>query len=186
MDNQICLARVVGHLMGGGNVTRRYLRYNNKNKFLLENFKNNMASIFPNIHFIEGAVNSGTSFVQVQNKKLIEYLLGLCKNFKSGNLKFPKFLKTREMKKEFISAIFDDEGCVALRAFRRTEEIKRNLEIASKSKEFMQEIKLILEEDFDIKCNRIISFKSHIGGKEFITYKLSVTEKKILLNLKIK
>lgn len=177
MNKQISLARVVGHLMGDGCVTNRYIRYNNKNKFLLENFKSHMSNILPNIHFIEGTVNSGTSFVQIQNKKLIEYLFELGGDFKSGNLRFPKFIQTKLMKKEFISAIFDDEGCVGLRIFKKTNDIKRNLEVASKSKKFMEEIKSILKRDFDIKCNKIISFKRNINGKEFITYKLSITGK---------
>ena len=55
--------------------------------------------------------------------------------------------------------------------------MKRNLEIASKSKKFLQDIKNILEKDFNIKSNRIISFKRILDGKEFITWKLSITGK---------
>ena len=117
------------------------------------------------MHFIFGRVNSGTCFVQVQNKAIINFLFKLCKDFKSENLQIPIFIKNIKLKKEFIQAIFDDEGCVGLRVFKKTGEIKRNLEIASKSKKFLEEIKLILEKDFDIKCNRIISFKKNISHK---------------------
>lgn len=177
MRKEISLARITGHLMGDGNVSRRYLRYNNKNVFLLENFKKHFLNLYPLSHFIEGKVNSGTSFVQVQNKQIINFFFDLCGDFRSGNLRFPKFLKHPELKREFISAIFDDEGCVALRVFRKTNEIKRNLEIASKSKEFLEEIKEVLERDFRIKCNKIICFKRNLDNKEFLTWKLSITGK---------
>ena len=169
--------RVVAHLMGDGYVNKRYLRYNNKDKFLLDNFKIHLSNISPNIHFIGGKVNSGTPFVQAQNKKLIEFLFGLCGDFKSEKLRVPEFIKTKDMKKEFISAIFDDEGCVGLRVFRKTGEVKRNLEIGSKSKKFLGDIKNILEKDFNIKCNKIISFTRNLNGKQFITWKLSITGK---------
>lgn len=184
MNKKISLARVVGNLMGDGNVSKKYLRYNNKNYFLLNNFKRNFLFLYPETHFIYGAVNSGTSFVQVQNKKIIGFLLNLCGDFRSQNLKFPKFLTSKEMKKEFISAIFDDEGCVALRIFKKTNEIKRNLEIASKSKSFLMEIKEILEKDFNIKCNKIISFHRTLNKKEFTTYKLSITGKENFIKFK--
>jgi len=184
MNKVVSLARIVGNLMGDGNVSKRYLRYNNKNTFLLDNFKKHFLFLYPETHFIYGKVNSGTSFVQVQNKKIIEFLLNLCGDFRSQNLKFPNFLTSKEMKVEFIRAIFDDEGCVALRTFQKTNEIKRNLEIASKSKSFLIEIKEILESDFKIKCNQIISFNRILDKKEFVTYKLSITGRENFIKFK--
>jgi intein/homing endonuclease len=175
MNKKTSLARVIGNLMGDGNVSKKYLRYSNKNNFLLETFKKNFLFLYPKSHFIEGIVNSGTPFIQVQDKKINAFLLNLCGDFKSQNLRFPKFLSSKEEKIEFIRAIFDDEGCVALRIFQRTNEIKRNLEIGSKSKLFLMEIKEVLEKDFKIKCNKIISFNKILNKKEFITCKLSIT-----------
>lgn len=186
MDKDVSLARIVGNLMGDGNVSKKYLRYNNKDLFLLENFKKNFLFLYPEIHFIYGKVNSGTSFIQVQNKRIIKYLLNLCGNFKSQNLKFPKFINSKDTKIEFIRAIFDDEGCVALRIFKKTNEIKRNLEIASKSKSFLIEIKGMLEKDFNIKCNKIISFHRTLNRKEFTTYKLSITGKENFIKFRDK
>lgn len=185
-SKSISLVKVIGHLMGDGYVSKRYLRYNNKNLFLLDNFKKHMSNVFGDIHFIEGKVNSGTKFVQVQNKKIIPYLFTLCTEFKSEFLRFPSFIHSNENKAMFISAIFDDEGCVGLRIFRKTNEIKRNLEIASKSKKFLEDIKIILEKDFDIKTNKLISFKRNLNGKEFITWKLSITGKENFIKFKEK
>lgn len=186
MNKNLSLARVVGHLMGDGYVNRRYIRYNNKNEFLLKNFQTHFSNIFSDIHFIKGRTSSGTLFVQVQNKKIIGVLFGLCEDFRSHNLKFPNFIKTLGMKREFISSIFDDEGCVGLRIFKKTGEIKRNLEIASKSKKFLGSIKVILEKDFNIKCNKIISFTRNLNGKKFITWKLSITGKENFIKFKDK
>ncbi len=172
--------------MGDGNVSKRYLRYSNKNIFLLENFKRHFLNLYPLTHFIGGKVNSGTSFVQVQNKQVINFLFDLCGDFRSFNLKIPKFLDSRDLKKEFISAIFDDEGCVALRIFRKTNEIKRKLEIASKSKSFLEEIKSILEKDFGINCNKVISFKKILNNREFITHKFPITGKENFIRFRDK
>jgi hypothetical protein len=176
-NSKMILARIVSHLMGDGCVTRRYLRYNNKNVALINNFKRCFLMLFPQAHFIEGKVNSGTSFVQVQNKEIISYLFTICPDFRSDFLKFPQFFDSYETKREFISAIFDDEGCVGLRVFKKTGEIKRNLEMASKSQGFVKDIKDILEKDFMINCNKLISFKRKVNGKEFVTWKLSITGK---------
>lgn len=186
MEKQISLARIVGNLMGDGCVTKRYFRYSNKDIVLLDNFKINLLNLFPNIHFIEGRVNSGTPFVQVQNKKLINFLFKLCGSFKSENLRFPNFLRTNEMKREFLKAIFDDEGCVALRIFKKTGEFSRNLDIGSKSKEFLEDIKGILEEDFKIKSNKMYPCKRNLNGKEFITWRLSITGKENFVSFRDK
>ena len=185
-SKKIYLAKIVGHLMGDGCVTKRYLRYNNKDETLISNFVVYFKNIFSKKNFIYGKVNSGTKFVQIQNKKIISFLFNLCEDFRSENLRIPKFVQNLELKKQFIRAIFDDEGCVGLRTFIKTGEIKRNLEIASKSKLFLEQIKEILNKDFGIKTNRIISFGKKVGDKEFLTWKLSITGKENFIKFKEK
>jgi len=180
------LSKIIAHVMGDGCLTSRYLRYNNKDEFLLNDFKDDFKKLFGEVHFIKGKVNSGTSFIQIQNKEIINFLFSLIKDFRSSTLKFPIFLNSNELKKEFLSAIFDDGGCVGLRIFKKTGEIKKNLEIASKSYEFMVDIKNILENDFNIKCNKIIFFKRNFDEKEFITWKLSITSKENFVNFRNK
>ncbi len=83
--------------------------------------------------------------------------------------------------------IYDDEGTVALRIFKKTNEIKRNLTIASKSKKFMEDIKKILEKDFKIKCNKIgFSIRKFPNNKEFVTWNLSITGKENFLKFRDK
>lgn len=173
------LSRVIAHLMGDGNVSIRYLRYNNKNQFLLDKFQEDMNILFGDIHFIYGKCNSGTSFVQVQNKNILLFLRSLVSDFRSGSLKFPIFIKSNELKKEFLKAFYDDEGCVALRVFRKTSEIKRNITLCAKSKAFLTEIKNILQRDFLISSNKITECKKvdKIKNKEYYYYVLSISGK---------
>jgi intein/homing endonuclease len=177
MGHCLNLARVIGHLMGDGYVNKRYIRYNNKDQILLDNFQENFIKLLPETHFIKGKSNSETPFIQIQNKEFITYLFSLCSDFRSNKIRFPRFINTLDSKKEFISAIFDDEGCVSLRIFKKTGEIKRNLEIGSKSKKFIFDIKNCLEKDFDINCNKPISFTKKFIDKEYTTWKLSITGK---------
>jgi hypothetical protein len=171
------LARVVSHLMGDGCVSKRYFAYYNKNQVLLENFKNDVKELFGEIHFISGKVNSGTSFYMIQNKEVLNFLKSLIEDYRSFSLHLPNFIKTKELKKEFLKAIFDDEGCVALRVFVKTGEIKRNITLCAKSEFFLSQIKGILEKEFIIKCNRLIKYVKKVNNKEFPYWVLSITGK---------
>jgi hypothetical protein len=171
------LARVVSHLMGDGCVSKRYFAYYNKNQVLLENFKRDVKKIFGEIHFITGKVNSGTSFYMIQNKEALSFLKSLIEDYRSFSLHIPEFIKTKELKKEFLKAIFDDEGCVALRVFAKTGEIKRNITLCAKSEFFLSQIKDILERDFMIKCNKLTKYIKKVNNKEFLYWVLSITGK---------
>src|SRR4030042_633064 len=172
------LSRIIAHLMGDGCVTNRYFAYYNKNNILLEQFEEDMVNAFGEVHFTIGKVNSGTSFVMIYNREIRLFLFSLVTNFKSNYLKFPLFINTRDLQKEFLKSIYDDEGCVALRVFKKTNEIKRNLTLSSNSLIFLQEIKNILAEQFNIMSNKIINYIKKRDGKEFVNYVLSITGKK--------
>jgi len=181
------LTRVIAHLMGDGCVSKKYFAYYNKDDFLLENYKKDLINLFGNLHIITGEVNSGTKLIQNQDKEILNFLKSLVGDFRSFALRFPVFLKDICLKKEFLSVIYDDEGTVALRIFKKTNEIKRNLTIASKSKKFMEDIKKILEKDFKIKCNKIgFSIRKFPNNKEFVTWNLSITGKENFLKFRDK
>lgn len=174
-DKLRVLARVVSHLMGDGCVSKRYFAYYNKNQVLLENFKMDVKELFGEVHFIRGKVNSGTSFYMIQNKESLNFLKSLIDDYRSFSLHLPEFIKTKELKKEFLKAIFDDEGCVALRVFAKTGEIKRNITLCAKSEFFLSQIKDILEKDFIIECNRLTKYIKKVNNKEFSYWVLSIT-----------
>ncbi|MEK6891205.1 MAG: LAGLIDADG family homing endonuclease [Nanoarchaeota archaeon] len=171
------LSRIVAHLMGDGHINHRYLRYNNKEEFLLNQFQNDMGSLFKDLHFIKGKVNSGTSFVQVQNKPIIFFLNSLAPDFRSYNLLFPKFVNNLELKREFLKALYDDEGCVGLRTFKKTNEIKRDITFSSNSLKLIEEIKNMLKEDFDITSNKVSKYVKTREDKIFTNYVLAITGK---------
>lgn len=176
-DKLKILSRIIAHLMGDGCVTDRYFAYYNKDETLLDNFEKDVSNLFNVPHFIKGKVKSGTKLVQVQNKPILIFLKSLVEDYRSFSLSIPKFIKDKTLKSEFLRALYDDEGCVSLRVFRKTGELSRNLDIGSKSKTFLEEIKEILENDFNIKCNRIGSYGRFLNGKHFTTFKLSITGK---------
>jgi hypothetical protein len=86
-------------------------------------------------------------------------------------------INNRPLKKEFLVAFYDDEGCVSLRIFKKTSEIKRNLTLSTNSKVLIEEIKKILEKDFQIKSNKIYKYVKKGKNKDFINYVLSITGK---------
>lgn len=169
------LCRVIAHLMGDGCVTNKYFAYFNKNETLLNNYRKDVLSLFGNIHLTTGKYNSGVRLIQVQNKEIISFLRGLVKDFKSNGLEFPEFVKDNQEKVEFLKAIYDDEGCVALRTFRKTNEIKRNITLSSNSSKFLEQIKTILYNEFSIISNKIIRTIKIKNSKEYVNYVLSIT-----------
>ena len=177
LEKSKILARIVAHLMGDGCVTERYFAYYNMNDLLLENFEKDTLSLFRDIHIIRGKVNSGTQLVQVQNKPILNFLRSLIKDYRSHYLHIPKFIDKKELQKEFLGAFYDDEGCVALRIFKKTNEIKRNITLSSNSLTLLEEIKKILQENFNIKSNKISKYTKKVGNKEFVNYVLSITGK---------
>jgi len=171
------LARIIAHLMGDGCVTKRYFTFTNKNKFLLDSYERDIKKLFKDIHIIKGKYNSGTSLLQVQNKPILLFLKSLIKSFKSHDLEVPNFIDSIKLKSEFIRALYDDEGCVALRPFRRTKEIKRNLNLSSNSLKFLQQIQSIFKKDFNIKTNKILEYNKKIQNKIYTNYVMSITGK---------
>jgi hypothetical protein len=113
----------------------------------------------------------------VQNKPIFNFLTSIISDYRSFSLKVPEFVDNIELQKEFIKAIFDDEGTVALRVFKKTREIKRNVTIASKSKKLLEDIKKIMQDSFGIYSNRIIKYTKICADKRFTTYYLSITGK---------
>ena len=129
------------------------------------------------MHLTKGKYTSGTSLIQAHNKNIIKFLKSLHQDYKSNSLNIPDFVNTKELQKEFLRAFYDDEGCVALRIFKKTNEIKRNITLSSNSLILLEEIKKILQENFDIKSNRIHKYTKIINLKIFINYTLSITGK---------
>ena len=83
----------------------------------------------------------------------------------------------KDLKIEFFRAFYDDEGCVALRTFKKTNEIKRNLTLSSNSLRLVEEMKEVLQKEFDIKSNKISKYVKKVGDKEYVNYVLSITGK---------
>jgi len=118
----------------------------------------------------------------VQNKPLFEFITSIVSSYKSANLKVPNFVDTKELQKEFLSALYDDEGSAPLRVFKKTNEIKRNVNLSSNSLNIIKQIKNILFSNFKIVTNRISKNVYHRNSKVFINYILNITGKENLEN----
>jgi hypothetical protein len=173
------LIRIVSHLMADGNINKRYLRYNNNNTFLIQQFVKDFSKYFGKVHFITGKVNSGTPFVQIQNKKIIQKLLNLAKSYKSESIEIPNWLRNTEEKTLFVRSLFDDEGTVGLRKFNKTGEIKRDIHIALKSKRMIIQLKKFLQE-IGIKTNKLVKDRRTRNNKTYINWVLYITGKENL------
>ncbi|MEK6792555.1 MAG: LAGLIDADG family homing endonuclease [Nanoarchaeota archaeon] len=171
------LSRLVTHLMGDGCVTNKYFAYFNKNEDLLKNYEKDLLKLFSEVHIIRGISNSGTSLIQVQNKEIIYFLKSLLKDYRSKTLEIPKFINTKDLRKELLQSIYDDEGCVGLRVYRKTNELKRDITLSSNSLKFIEQIKEILIQDFNISSNKIAKNVKIVGSKIFTNYILPINGK---------
>lgn len=180
------LARCIAHVCGDGYLGKKYIRYANKNEELLIEFAIDIKACFGNIYLYWGIGNSGTPFIQFHNKKINTVFLKFIPSYKSKDIFIPSIIKNSNIhvKKEFLRAFFDDEGGASLRFFKKTKEWKRDIKIGSNSKKILDDIYLMLRDDFDILPNKVTKATRGENKKKDRTYHLSVTGKTNYLKFK--
>ena len=178
-------ARCIAKISGDGNLSTGYVRYNNKCPDLLKEFKRDMLKEFgKNIHFTEGTSNSGTNFIKVTRKFVAESFLKQLKDFKSFSIYIPNSIKKSKLsiKKEYLRALYDDEGSAVLRLYKKTKEWKRSITLCSNSIRLLNEIKFLLLKEFDITSNKII--RNKISNPKDQCYVLCITGEGNILKFK--
>ncbi len=151
-------ARLIGHLIGDGCVyktkTNYYLRYEVTDLDLLEQFENDLSIVY-GTPIKKGVHESGKKkgkfipFAYTRSKLAFNDLKKYCK-FSSTKWFVPRqiFETNKEIKREFLRALFDDEGsvippkdlCVRLYSINKTglqqiQKILEEFEIKSKLRE---------------------------------------------------
>ncbi len=177
------LARCIARICGDGYLGKKYIRYANKNDELLKEFARDIKSCFDNVHLYWAIGNSGTPFIQLNRKKICSYFTEILPSYTSSKIEIPDVIKKSNLaiKKEFLRAYFDDEGGANLRIYKKTKEWKRDIKIASNSKKMLEDIKLILSQDFGIITNKLFRSSTKTGNKIDRTYHLIITGKSNLI-----
>lgn len=128
-------ARCLAKISGDGNLywgkSTKYVRYSNTCNELLEEFQQDIDEEFGKIHFTKGINNSGVPFVQTSKRIIMEKFLSNLKDFRSNAIYIPNSIKQadKSIQKEYLRALYDDEGCAALRLYVKGKEWKRNIDI---------------------------------------------------------
>lgn len=178
-------ARCIAKISGDGNLYYRYVRYSNTCKVLREEFIKDMRKEFGDIKFTNGVGNSGTQFVQVHGKKIINKFLSYLPDYRSCSIVVPyEILKSPEkLKITYLRTFYDDEGSASLRINKKTNEWKRSVTLNSNSLLILKQIKSILL-TLGIKSNKII--KTNANNVDDKSYCLCITGKQNLVQFKEK
>ena len=157
------LARICGHLVGDGGITatgsdkyRTY--YANKSRPLIEQFKRDLSETFNEIKFDE-YFDKRYNTIQIKIPKIIGIILTEFFGLQSNDFKhIPKNIKNanKELKTEFLKALFDDEGSVHIKG--------RKISLGMTVKNIILDVKLMLKE-FNINTS-IINEKCKFGNRK--------------------
>lgn len=164
-------ARCLAKISGDGYLNRYVIGYTNTCDTLIEEFKQDMKDIFKDIKLYEGRKNSKTRFVQTYGISKTKIFLNELSSFKSSDILVPESIKNSDdsIMVEYLRAFYDDEGCVALRLHKKSNEWKRNITLTSNSLKILEEIKDILVSRFQICSNKIIrTAKNRADDKTFV------------------
>lgn len=161
------LVRIIAHLFADGCVSVNKkgsitAAYYNKEKELRQQFNNDISKVF-NISSLKEGINKEVPYLSIPSTISI-ILLQLAPSFKSNECRVPIFVKnaTKDLKKEFIQAFFDDEASVHYRP------PIRQIELTINNKEILNEIKELLLE-LNINTSNVIKRKMR-GFKIFTFY----------------
>lgn len=179
------MVRIIAKISGDGSLcnNNRQIMYFNTCNLLREEFKEDINKEFNNPTMSEGKMNSGTPYVAVYGKRIVNELKRYLQSYNSSHIFIPNEVinSSSNVLRGFIRTFYDDEGCASLRLDKKTRTWKRNITLSSNSYDILKQVKEVLE-TFGIKTNKIIrnysnsnydqSFVLGVTGKEnFVVFK---------------
>ncbi len=188
-EQSLKLARLLGYVLADGNInirkgqfrdgrgylyngTKARIRVFNADNEVLTQAKEDFESEFDIYakRYLRNDCNCGV--VQVLDQKIVNRFIemGVPEGNKSAIIRVPQivFQSSNEFKAQFINALFSCDGYVP--------ESGRYVDYSSKSKEFLQDIQLLLSH-FQIESS-IRQKISKLNQKEFKSYRLFITDNK--------
>jgi intein/homing endonuclease len=174
----VAMARCLAYVSADGYLSTKYIRYSTTCKALREEFKNDLLQEFGALHITEGNSSSGTPFVQVQRKHVIVVFLQHMSDFRSSSVHIPTSVlrSSDDVRQQFMRALYDDEGCVALRLSKR-QEWKRSITLTSNSFKLLAQASTLLMA-WGIQPNAIIRTNAQARDKSYV---LAITGKENIL-----
>lgn len=176
------MARCLAKVSGDGCLCPKYVGYTNTCEELLKEFKQDITKEFGKVHFGEGKVNSGTSFIYIYKQFVIKEFLKYLKDFRSKAIFIPNKIKnsSKLIQIEYLRALYDDEGSANIRIFNKTKEWKRSITLVSNSLRLLKDVKKILK-NLGILSNKIIK---NAKVKKDCSNVLAITGKENLVKFK--
>ena len=181
----INLARIIAKISGDGHLSKRQIMYFNTSATLREEFKEDIKVIFGKTKMSEGVMSSGTPYIAVFGKHIVEVLNQFLPSYNSYDIFIPEVILKAEDKilREYMRTFYDDEGCASLRLNKKTNEWKRSITLTSNSYKILTQIKEALY-SLGIETNSIIRTKAKSNYDH--SFVLSITGKKNFLKFRRK
>lgn len=150
------LVLLVAHFIFDGELTRKHCAYNNRSEVLVERVRNLMKLVYDFEPYTYENLLTGVRRIGYGNVELAAFLLEkkteLLRNVSSF---------TKQLKREFLRAFFDDEGCIdfkPVKNYRRIRGYQKDVSI-------LHTVKRVLA-DFHIQARIIVPNEVIIVGKE--------------------
>jgi len=146
-------AYVLGFWVADGHISHDLIRFDQKEKGILEKIKEAMGATYP-------LYRNGSAYrLQINSKKIqksLNQLMSFPLSQKKNRAKYPDIPK--ELDSHFIRGVFDGDGCIYI-----AKNTQLGISFSSETKPFLKQIQQKLVDQFGINKTKIIRVESESG-----------------------